>query len=228
MCAKQHAHARRLSSCAVARAFAAQSTAQLCTAESSNEGGKTRGVGGAVSASGEQRCSATTAPTIAGWQALPTFGTGIHIMKFKCNFEGMVRRQESAGVCVACRFQEGKWGVEAAFQGTCNAWHVCCCNCANVCGGCCIWRTSLAFPCVLALLQLCPACCCTATAYAAPQLECRGVGTAAAAHAACGSRDVQHEVTSSAHNLQLPVRRPTNARAAAFQVGGGCRQFRKG
>jgi hypothetical protein len=151
-----------------------------------------------------------------------------HIMKFKCNFEGMVRRQESAGVCVACRFQEGKWGVEAAFQATCNAWHVCCCNCANVCGGCCIWRTSLAFPCVLALLQLCPACCCTATAYAAPQLECRGVGTAAAAHAACGSRDVQHEVTSSAHNLQLPVRRPTNARAAAFQVGGGCRQFRKG
>jgi len=175
-----------------------------------------------------KRCSATTAPTIAGWQALPTFGTGIHIMKFKWNFEGMVRRQESAGVCVACRFQEGKWGVEAAFQGTCNAWHVCCCNCANVCGGCCIWRTSLAFPCVLALLQLCPACCCTATAYAAPQLECRGVGTAAAAHAACGSRDVQHEVTSSAHNLQLPVRRPTNARAAAFQVGGGCRQFRKG
>ena len=106
---------------------------------------------------------------------MPTFGTGIHIMKLKWNFEGMVRRQESAGVCAACRFQEGKWGVEAAFQATCNAWHVCCCNCANVCGCCCIWRTSLAFPCALALLRLCPACCCTATAYAAPLLQCTRV-----------------------------------------------------
>ena len=178
-----------------------KSAAQLCTAESSHERRKTTGVRCAVSASAEQRCSPTTAPTIAGWQALPMFGTGIHIMKLKWNFEGMVRRQESAGVCAACRFQEGKWGVEAAFQATCNAWHVCCCNCANVCGCCCIWRTSLAFPCALALLHLCPACCCTATAYAAPLLQCTRVPTAAAAHAASGSRDVRHQVTSSSHNL---------------------------
>ena len=39
-----------------------------------------------------KRCSATTAPTIAGWQALPTFGTGIHIMKWRQHFRGRVTR----------------------------------------------------------------------------------------------------------------------------------------